>query len=52
MIKIQRLTRPNKRSGFALKPLEGTKVRGVLMTNLNKFVIYVDKFTRKKPKKK
>ena len=52
MVKIQRLARPNKRSGYALGPGKTTSVRGVVIVNKNDFTIHVDKFTRKYSKKK
>ena len=55
MIRIQKLKRPNKKSGYALAPGETTEVRGMTITNSkNKFPVHVDKYTRKpwKPKKK
>lgn len=48
MIAIKRLSRPNKRSGFALEPGETTEVRGMTITNTNAFIVYVDKFSRKR----
>ena len=51
MIRIQKLKRPTKRSGYELKPGDSTKVRGMVIVNNNKFSVYVDKFTRK-PRKK
>lgn len=50
MIKIQKLTKPSKRSGHELKPGSSTKVRGVMIVNQNSFPIYIDKFTKKKKK--
>lgn len=52
MISIKRLNRPTRRSGNALAPLTTTKVRGLTITNTNKFSVYVDKFTRKPLKAK
>ena len=54
MVKIHQLKQPNKRSGHQLAPGKTTEVKGMLITNKNKFVVHVDKFTRKpwKPAKK
>lgn len=52
MLKIQKLARPTKRSGFALKAGGRTTVRGLTVVNQNSFTVYVDKFTRKKDKKR
>lgn len=55
MLRIQKLARPNKHSGYALPPGKTTEVRGLVVTNKNSHVVYVDKYTRKKthvPKKK
>lgn len=51
MIKIQKLKRANKRSGFELAPGCNTKVKGILISNENSFTIYVDKFSCKRKKK-
>lgn len=53
MVKIHRLVRPNKHSGFLLKPGATTTVKNFVITNKNNFAVFVDKFTRKKwnPKK-
>lgn len=51
MLKIQKLSRPNKRSGYKLKPGDTTEVRGLTITNVNNFAVHVDKWTRKKKKK-
>lgn len=48
MIKIQKLLRPNKRSGHELKAGETTTVKGVVIVNKNKHSVYVDRFTLKK----
>lgn len=45
MLKIQRLNRPNKRSGYALKPGDTTEVRGLTIVNRSSATVYVDKFT-------
>lgn len=47
MLKVQKLIRPNKRSGYVLEPGLTTKVRGLTIVNTNKFAVWVDKFTRK-----
>lgn len=54
MIKIHKLKQPNKHSGYPLGPGQTTEVRGMQITNMNDFLVHVDKFTRKpwKPKKK
>lgn len=55
MVKIHKLKHPNKRSGHPLAPGKTTEVKGLVITNKNKFVVHVDKFTRKpwkKPKAK
>ena len=54
MVRIQKLRRPNKHSGYELAPNKTTEVRGMVITNKNSFPVRVDKFTRKpwKPKKK
>lgn len=51
MIKVQRLKRPLKTSGYELKPSATTVVRGLTIVNRNSFSVYVDKFTTKKRKK-
>lgn len=48
MIKIQKLKRPNKRSGHELKPGAKTTVKGVTMINQNTFSVWVDRFAKKK----
>lgn len=45
MIRVKKLTKPGKKSGYALAPGETTEVRGLTIVNRNKFVVYVDKFT-------
>lgn len=50
MVKIHKLERPNKHSGFPLEPGKTTKVRGMTITNTTNQTVYVDKFTRKKVK--
>lgn len=50
MLKIQRLKRPTKKSGYALAPGETTEVRGLTIVNRNAFVVHVDKFTNRKRK--
>lgn len=54
MLRVQKLSRPNKHSGYKLEANKTTEVRGLTIVNRNKFAVYVDKFTRKmdKPKKK
>lgn len=53
MIRIQKLKRPTKRSGYELRPKATTVVRGLTIVNKNTFSVYVDKFTpKKKPAKK
>lgn len=47
MVKIHKLSRPNKHSGFELPPGETTELRGLTIVNRNKFSVFVDKFTRK-----
>lgn len=48
MVRIQNLKRPNKYSGYELLPGKTTEVRGLVITNKNKFAVRVDKYTRKK----
>ena len=48
MVRIQRLARPNKHSGYKLEKGAKTKVRGVVIVNTNEFPIFIDKYTRKK----
>ncbi len=52
MLKIQRLKRPTKKSGYKLAPNGTTEVRGLTVVNRNKFPVWVDKFTLKKRKAK
>ena len=52
MIKIQKLKRATKRSGYALPPGESSEVRGLVIVNNNSFTVYVDKWTRKRAKNK
>ncbi len=52
MVRIQRLRRPNKHSGYALLSGETTELRGLVVTNKNPFTVRVDKFTRKPWSKK
>lgn len=52
MVKIHRLKRPMKTSGFKLEAGKKTTVRNVTIVNQNSFPVWVDKFTRKPPKKK
>ena len=51
MLRVQKLARPNKHSGYRLEPGETTEVRGLTLVNRNKFDVFVDKYTRKKAKK-
>lgn len=46
MINIKKLKRPNKKSGYELKPGGTTLVRGLVIVNKNSFSVYVDKYTR------
>jgi hypothetical protein len=48
MVKIQRLVRPSKLSGFELEAGETTEIRGLTIVNRNNYSVYVDKFTRRK----
>lgn len=50
MVKIQKLKRVTKRSGYELASGETTEVRGLTITNTNKYSVFVDKFTKKKKK--
>jgi hypothetical protein len=52
VIKVTKLGRPTKRSGYELAAGQTTTVRGLVLTNKNNFSVYVDKFTLKKRKKK
>lgn len=56
MIRIQKLSRPNKKSGHNLMPGATTKIRGMQITNISAGKqIFVDKFTvppKKRKKKK
>lgn len=45
MVRVQKLNRPNKRSGYPLEPGKTTDVKGLVITNKTKAVVYVDKFT-------
>lgn len=47
MIKIHRLKQPNKNSGYKLEPNKTVEMRGMTITNNNKFDVYLDKFIRK-----
>lgn len=51
MIKIQKLIRVGKKSGFELPAGETTEIRGMTITNTNKYSVYVDKWTRARKKK-
>lgn len=50
MVKIHRLKRPMKTSGFPLEAGKKTTVRGLTIINQNSFTVHVDKFTRKPAK--
>lgn len=52
MLRIQKLSRPNKRSGNKLEAGFTTKVKGLVVTNQNSYPVYVDKFSAKKKSKK
>jgi hypothetical protein len=52
VVKILKLSRPNKRSGFELASGETTEIRGVTIVNRNKFSIFIDKFTPHYKKRK
>jgi len=52
MLKIQKLKRPTKLSGYKLNPGETTEVRGLTIVNRNSFKVYVDKWTQPKPRSK
>lgn len=52
MIKISKLKKPGKKSGYELPAGETTEARGLVITNGNTFSVYVDKFTKKKGKVK
>lgn len=51
MIRIQKLKRPTKRSGYVLRQGETTKVRGLTITNVSAGKVYVDKWTATHQKK-
>ena len=52
MIRIQKLVKPGKRSGFHLPQGETTEVRGFSITNIKAGKnVFVDKFTKQKAKK-
>lgn len=48
MLRIQKLARPNKHSGFKLEAGKTTVIRGFTIVNRNSYAVYVDKYTRKK----
>ena len=50
MIKIQKLAKPSKKTGYELMPKMATTVRGLTIVNNNTFPVYIDKWTRKKKK--
>lgn len=52
MISIKKLSKPMRKSGYALPPGETTEVRGLTIVNRNKFTVYIDKWTMRKVKKK
>ncbi len=53
MVRIQKLQRPNKRSGNLLAPGETTNIRGLTIVNRTAGKgVYVDKFTRGEKRKK
>jgi len=52
MIRIQKLKQPKKTSGSKVAPGMSWQVKGIQITNLNKFPVYVDSFRRKLPKAK
>ncbi len=52
MLRIHRPKRMTKRSGYELTPGNTTEVRGLTITNTNKFSVYVDKFTAKRKVRK
>lgn len=43
MLRIQKLVRPTKHSGYALPPGESTEVKGLTIVNRNNFPVYIDK---------
>lgn len=45
MLMIKKLKRPLRKSGYPLASGETTEVRGLTITNTNKFTIYIDKWT-------
>lgn len=49
MIRIQKLVEPKKSSGKKLLNGKTYNFHGVVITNNNKFPIYVDYYVRKKP---
>lgn len=52
MLLIQKLARPNKRSGYEILPGETKVMRGITVVNGRKDVLRIDKYTRKKYKVK
>jgi len=48
MLRIQKLNRPTKRSGYKLDAGKTTKVRGLTIVNTNSFPVFIDKYSRKK----
>lgn len=53
MVKIHRLKKPGKNSGWPLEPGQGVILRGMYIRNDNPFLVFVDTFERKdwRPKK-
>lgn len=52
VLKVQKLIKPSKKSGFELKPGAKTEMKGLLVVNQNDFSVWVDKFTSPKKRKK
>jgi hypothetical protein len=48
MLRVQKLERPNKKSGLLLGPGQRTTINGLVVTNKNKYGVYVEKFSKKK----
>jgi hypothetical protein len=48
MVRIQKLGRPNKHSGYKLDPNKTTIIAGLTIVNGNNFHVFVDRFSRKK----
>lgn len=47
MLKVHKLSQPNKHSGSPLLPGKAIELRGIIVKNNNEFTVYVDTFTRK-----